>query len=74
LSGICRLEEKKNKSKGKKIYKNTHGRMHRVVRNYKIRYMEKQKKMLRKLKAQHSKKFSQDLTVDTAKEARLPFS
>jgi hypothetical protein len=32
------------KSKGKKIYKNTHGRMHRVVRNYKIRYMEKQKK------------------------------
>jgi hypothetical protein len=49
------LKKRKLKSKGKKIYKNTHGRMRRVVRNYKIRYMEKQRKMLRKLKAQLSK-------------------
>jgi hypothetical protein len=46
------LKKRKMKSKGKKLYKNTHGRMHRVVRNYKIRHMEKQRKMLRKLKAQ----------------------
>jgi len=43
------------KSKGKKLYKNTHGKMFRVVRNYKIRYREKQKEILRKLEAQLGK-------------------
>ena len=49
------MKKRKLKSKGKKLYKNTHGRMHRVVRNYKVRYMDKQKKMLRKLEAQLGK-------------------
>jgi len=46
------LKKRKLKSKGKKLYKNTHGRMYRVVRNYKIRHMVKQRKILRKIKAQ----------------------
>jgi hypothetical protein len=46
------LKRRKLKNKGKKLYKNTHGKMYRVVRNYKVRYMVKQKKMIRKLKAQ----------------------
>jgi hypothetical protein len=53
--GFADLKKRKLKSKGKKLYKNTHGRIRRVVRNYKIRHMEKQGKMLRKLKAQNSK-------------------
>jgi hypothetical protein len=49
------LKKRKMKSKGKKLYKNTHGKTFRVVRNYKIRYRDKQREMLRKLKAQLSK-------------------
>jgi len=49
------LKKRKMKNKGKKIYKNTQGKMCRVVRNYKVRYMVKQKKMMRKLKAQLGK-------------------
>jgi hypothetical protein len=43
------------KSKGKKLYKSTHGKTFRVVRNYKIRYMDKQREMLKKLKAEFGK-------------------
>jgi hypothetical protein len=55
LGRIAYLKKRKMKAKGKKIYKDTYGRMHRVARNYKIRYMEKQRKMLNKLKAQLEK-------------------
>jgi hypothetical protein len=53
--GFAALKKRKMKSKGKKLYKNTHGKTFRVVRNYKIRHMEKQRETLRKLKAQLGK-------------------
>jgi hypothetical protein len=40
------MKKRKMKSKGKKLYKNTHGKTFRVVRNYKIRYLDKQREML----------------------------
>jgi hypothetical protein len=49
------MKKRKMKSKGKKLYKSTHGKTFRVVRNYKIRYLDKQREMLRKLKAQLGK-------------------
>ncbi|MDH4242080.1 MAG: hypothetical protein OEW48_21165 [Phycisphaerae bacterium] len=46
------MKKPKLKHKGKKLYKNTHGSMYRVVPNYKHRRMIQHRKMLRILKAQ----------------------
>jgi hypothetical protein len=52
LGSIYNLKKPKVKYKGKKLYKNTHGSMYRVVPNYKHRRMTQHRKMLRKLEAQ----------------------
>jgi len=54
LEGFCNLKKLKLKHKGKKVYKNTHGSIYRVVRNYKLTRLIQRRKAQRKLAAQLS--------------------
>ena len=49
------MKKTKLKSKGKKLYKNTQGKMCRVVGNYKKRNVIRKRKTLRNLEAQVKK-------------------
>jgi hypothetical protein len=58
---LCRLEvgnlkrkKQKMKSKGQKLYKNTHGTVYRVPISYRLRRVMAQKKSARKLEAKHA--------------------
>jgi hypothetical protein len=46
------MKKPKRKEKGKRSYRNTHGKWYRVRRSYKIRYKNKQRETLRALSNQ----------------------
>lgn len=47
-------KKSKLKDKGKRLYRNTHGRYYRVRLSYRLRYKNRERKRLRKLNAQIS--------------------